>query len=413
MSDTQLTNLIVNSLTRDELHSTNFTGHENEVFIQKDHAGVYIGGAGVDGLDTTNISNCITEIPQDIKLEINSDGALVLKAGSKFYAPNGPGVFDEVSKSVDLTFTYTIDGVYMVALISSNQWNSLSLNLTNINNCVSGSSDSLSDTNYHAWYDTTNNVIKKYSTSSTVADNLSLPIGIVTISNGVMSIDQVFNGFGYIGSTIFALPGVKGLIPNGRNADGTLNNIAWACNSVKTRTFPNTESVNHNVLAFDGDGFSRIYINEYSYNIKNNINMNAANKWSETVICSNFSYTNGKIESMETNFPFHAVDYNDTDFIAHQAMPSDKYVNLTLPSHGATLTAPADGYIAMAISTGTANLTIGLMNITAGNLSVIIPMAGSGGYSVFCPVSKNDVVRVYHYNTTPDTFRLVTTNGIK
>ena len=34
------------------------------------------------------ITNCITEIPQDIKLELNN-GILTLKAGSKVYVPNG------------------------------------------------------------------------------------------------------------------------------------------------------------------------------------------------------------------------------------------------------------------------------------------------------------------------------------
>lgn len=39
-------------------------------------------------INYNNISNCITEIPQDIKLELNN-GTLTLKAGSKVYVPNG------------------------------------------------------------------------------------------------------------------------------------------------------------------------------------------------------------------------------------------------------------------------------------------------------------------------------------
>lgn len=39
-------------------------------------------------LNTSQITNCITEIPQDIKLEL-VDGTLTLKAGSKVYIPNG------------------------------------------------------------------------------------------------------------------------------------------------------------------------------------------------------------------------------------------------------------------------------------------------------------------------------------
>lgn len=39
-------------------------------------------------------TNRILEIPQDIKLELNN-GTLTLKAGSKVYVPNGPGVFNK------------------------------------------------------------------------------------------------------------------------------------------------------------------------------------------------------------------------------------------------------------------------------------------------------------------------------
>ena len=35
-----------------------------------------------------NISNCITEIPQDIKVELNN-GIITVKAGSKVYIPDG------------------------------------------------------------------------------------------------------------------------------------------------------------------------------------------------------------------------------------------------------------------------------------------------------------------------------------
>ena len=35
------------------------------------------------------ITNCITKIPQDIKLELSSEGILTLKAGSKVWYPNG------------------------------------------------------------------------------------------------------------------------------------------------------------------------------------------------------------------------------------------------------------------------------------------------------------------------------------
>ena len=81
---------------------------------------------------------------------------------------------------------------------------------------------------YSIWYDLTNNYLHRYGydQDASVDYICSLPIGVVSqVGGAITSIDQVFNGVGYIGNTIFALPGVKGLIPNGWNEDGTYKNI--------------------------------------------------------------------------------------------------------------------------------------------------------------------------------------------
>jgi hypothetical protein len=91
---------------------------------------------------------------------------------------------------------------------------------------------------YALWYDTTNNIVKFTDDSgATWVGGQSLPIGIVSSDNTkIVSIDQVFNGMGYIGSTVWVDKGVKGLIPNGRNEDGTLRNIEWVNNKILTHT---------------------------------------------------------------------------------------------------------------------------------------------------------------------------------
>ena len=77
------------------------------------------------------------------------------------------------------------------------------------------------------WYDTTNNLIKitDDSGSTWTAVQYSLPAARVSVINDVISaIDNIFNGFGYVGSTIFVLPGVSGYVPDGLNDEGQKKN---------------------------------------------------------------------------------------------------------------------------------------------------------------------------------------------
>ena len=80
-------------------------------------------------------TNCITEIPQDIKLEL-ADGVLTLKAGSKVYVPNGfeedgtTPKFDEIKVNTDLTMTYTeYNNTYFVGE-SKDSYRNLKLSLS-------------------------------------------------------------------------------------------------------------------------------------------------------------------------------------------------------------------------------------------------------------------------------------------
>ena len=188
----------------------------------------------ISELDTSvikdKITNCITEIPQDIKLELN-DGVLTLKAGSKVYVPNGKNAddtprFDEVITENDIKFTYADGNTYVAYLKDSGK----NMGVNTLSTCISGETDTGSA--WHLWYDTKSNKINRYNGTTLSEANCSFPICIYSGETKITSIQQVFNGFGYIGSTVFALPNVKCLIPNGRNADGTLNNIEYTINKV-------------------------------------------------------------------------------------------------------------------------------------------------------------------------------------
>ena len=180
--------------------------------------------------NTPYTTNRILEIPQDIKLELNN-GTLTLKAGSKVYVPNGPGVFDTYTTQSDKVYTYTADGKWVV--MSDGYRN---IDIREFTKTFSGNTAPTGISGYNIWYDTANNYVKKTTDGgSTWFGGMSLPFAIITISGGaITSIDQVFNGFGYIGSTIFALPGVKVQTPNGKNEDGTYKTVIRTLDSVRT-----------------------------------------------------------------------------------------------------------------------------------------------------------------------------------
>ena len=184
-----------------------------------------------ESLKRNQITNCITEIPQDIKLELK-DGTLTLKAGSTYYTPNGVDTYTKTTTTADKTLTNTNNTQWAVFV---NQAGNLQVWATN---ALYSGTTAPSGVKYPMWWDTTNNIIKISNDSgSTWEQQFSLPLCIITVSNGaISSIDQVFNGFGYMGSTIFALPGVKGLMPRGFNQDGTLLNSPRTTSSVTTNT---------------------------------------------------------------------------------------------------------------------------------------------------------------------------------
>ena len=395
-----------------------FTGAIGEVTMDttnntlRVHDGVTLGGNEMLSRNSfySYITNCITEIPQNIKLELNN-GTLTLKAGSKVYVPNGAGVFNTVTIANDLTVTASSNGKTLICV----QSNGSGLVPRISTKCVSGTTRSLTDT-YMLWYDTANNVVNNYSSNSTTpAHTVSLPIAITTVSNGAFSsIDQVFNGFGYIGSTVFALPGVRGLIPNGRNEDGTFkNNSVFNYSSVKTITPGDGDRII--VLSKNSVYFDTPLKNAYKYDKQVNFNKRISDGVDmEVAVVGSFKKTSGVISDFTTKTTFYAVDYNDTEYIAHQAMPSDKYVDLTLPASGGTITAPADGYLALCNVSNGANERIQLIT-TVSNIGISETSSGSNAYlRVFIPLRKGQVCQVLYSTTGANVlFRFIYANGVK
>lgn len=258
---------------------------------------------------SSNVTNCITYIPQDIKLELNN-GTLTLKAGSKVYVPNGVGVFDSITTTRDINISATGgSGKVLVSINSTETTGSAS----NINNCVSGAG--VTPVDYGLAYDTTTNIITRYGASGSISySNSSFPLAVCSQTNGtITSIDQVFNGFGYIGSTVFALPGVKCLTPYGRNEDGSLRNTEHTTSSVLTTT--NNDTGKQTICLYSSaiETYFAGYKKDFGVVYYDDVENKNYASFSETALSfvGDVVRSSGKITSFTPKTAFHAVDYND------------------------------------------------------------------------------------------------------
>ena len=358
-------------------------------------------------IDYTNISNCITYIPQDIKLELNN-GTLTLKAGSKLYVPNrfeSDGTtkkFDVVITDRDVSIPKWNNSVPGLISITSNReiWIAL------LEQQYSGGSAPTSQ--LALWYDTTNNIIKSSSNSgSTWKEGYCLPIAICTSdSSKWTSIDQVFNGFGYIGSTVYALPGVKGLIPNSRNADGSLKNIEFVNDRVLSYEQAGTFS-NFDVLLVAKKAISGYYVN---LDTQNNVLIGQGGEiYKDRFVVGKASVESGNITSFTPKTVFHALDYNDKSTISGWSMPSSRYIDLTLGASGSTYTAPANGYVYLSkVCTANGQWAYIQSRITVGGFQGL----NTFGYKLFAPVAKGARFIIdYNLGGKVEDFRFIYAEG--
>ena len=366
-----------------------------------------------------NISNCITEIPQDIKLELNN-GTLTLKAGSKLYIPNGfesdgtTKKFDTKIIESDIIFSalnYSTN-LHIISLLSSNLIQALMTETQQF----SGDTAPTPTNVYAFWYDTTNNIVKyTIDNGSTWTESCSLPLGLISIekNKGITSIDQVFNGFGYIGSTIFALPGVKGLIPNGRNADGSLKNIEFTIDKVSITTNGGSSDTRNIVLYTSGD-IDHPELSGYLYdeNFLWIMNYNGSGYFKGDRMCVGpVEYSSGKVISFTPKTVFHALDYNDKSTISGWSMPSFRYIDLTLGASGTSYTAPANGWVYIAKVGGSSNAYVNLTNMENGLGLIVHVPASSNVCKCFIPVKKGDVFKVEYTASGTHTFRFIYAEG--
>lgn len=366
---------------------------------------------------SSNVTNCITEIPQDIKLELNN-GTLTLKAGSKAYYPDG---FEQDGTTKKFSTITTSSDIVLTDLPTSTTPDMLFLSINTMTLpgwpttiIYSGDTDPLSGdttTLWAFWYDTANNIFKTRENSATWATrHYTLPLG-VDIGNGtdaIVAIKQVFNGFGYLGSTKFILPGVKGLIPNGRNEDGTLNNLSLNIASVKLVTGTSTANaigvIGNNIHTnYEPDKF--FYDDELNYNICNGNQVLAVPYTYPYYQASGVINNNIRFKKVS-----HLTDYSEADFVVAYQRPTaqNNYTWYRLYKSGWVEQGGKDfrhGYITITfpITMMDTNYSVVLTEYyqsTSGidnsrNDNVITSNANTSTSSMYCYINDNTNIGVY------------------
>ena len=171
------------------------------------------------------------------------NGSITLKAGSKIYKPNGD--FNILNNDIKLV-NYNASSSQLICCVGYNEDGTISngMAVTDNSKCIISDSEPVwSDiTTRRFWFDTLNKKIYTYAPSSSEKSaECSLPFACVTSESGqgITSIKNIFNGFGYIGKLQYVLPNVRYSIPNGFNEDSTykvinkeIKNIVYYFDSV-------------------------------------------------------------------------------------------------------------------------------------------------------------------------------------
>ena len=384
-------------------------------------------------------TNRILEIPQDIKLELNN-GTLTLKAGSKVYVPNGfesDGItrkFDIIILTKDLTYTEPTSNASTLPLFVSSNGNGLFRRGKN------NSGETVPDNYTGAFYNLTTNKMESYNGGS-LSVTMSLPICVCTNSattgNNIVSIDQVFNGFGYIGSTVFALPGVKVQIPNGRNKDGTYKSVIRTIDSVKTYDAGAWVSRNLKLIISGGDLIFQTQPEErFTYNKQFSSDTSSLSydentgywwyssdqsSWVKdianilgSVIVENCKITQFQVDTVDSVVNSNASNFSQAgrSYLSGLGMPSSRYIKLPLAASGSTTyTAPANGWLfLMKRSTALGQNIHFICNVRED----IVWGSGADAedISLLFPVSSGDVVQITYTAEGPVSFfRFIYANG--
>lgn len=220
--------------------------------------GIYNGSKPITKIYTERKKNGVSYIPQDINFEIVNGTTPTLYAGSEVWVPYGKAapalnigdslnsgiitaiswdggrLFYKVRYDTDLSIDITSDPANAEFVTSISPSHSFWW----FNPTYSQDTAPSGFGRYALWYDTAENIVKvTIDSGSTWQNYTSLPVGVFTMAGtgATKKVKHVFNGFGYLGCEIYALPGVKGLEANGMTEGGGFLNTERVLETVISR----------------------------------------------------------------------------------------------------------------------------------------------------------------------------------
>ena len=289
-------------------------------------------------LNKSQITNCLLEVPQNIKLELK-DGVLTLKAGSVVTVPNGFEA-DGTTPKFDYVTVESDRDMPNGSTTAGQRLNWITVPNGHGNGvaqyCFSGNTSIMNSTTpntYSTFYNTETNKIYRGNGTAWEERQYSLPVCLATndTTTAFTSIDQVFNGFGYIGNTFWVDKGVKILSCNGWNKDGSYKNIEGHITEIKLLTTTNTGAKTLGLYFNQYGSYGGFSQGIHKYTIKslkdrpttwtsgcwiyvedeNRVYVNQNVNPSNVVMFADITITATGITKFDVNKSFRAVDYND------------------------------------------------------------------------------------------------------
>ena len=364
--------------------------------------------SGIPLTESGHVTNCITDITPHVDLLL-AGGQLSLLAGSKVYIPAGfesdqtTRKFTPVTVDADQTMTAwsTSEQLFIFSDASG------AVNRMAVSRCFAGDSTPATTPTNAIWYDTANNVMKRYSsdTSSWETVQLSLPVALVSNEDSaVVSIDQIFNGFGFIGQVVFALPGITCLIPDGRDVDGHLKNKTFTLCSLSVLVFASNNTARR-YLTLSTEGVLSAP-QSIIYSVADNYNKSSGGNVLQEVNCGALRVASGVVANFDVRPVFHIAERYE---MAGASMPSARSIDLTVGASASTYGAPAAGWL---VAQGTATAAGQYLELT-GNLVGYKSYAYASGdtLKVSLAVRAGDLPRLNYTVGTVSSLKFVYAEG--